>query len=103
MSKIKTMYYSTLALATATMVSSPIFCDKIGDAAQGAAQGLSDSILSAVKWLIMIALIIGGLFLAFGTDRQSESVKERAPRMAVGLIMIAGAATIAGIIWGWFE
>lgn len=102
MGKIKGYYYAALATATVLIMQNPVFCDKISEATEKAATGFWDSVMGILKWLIMIALIAGGLTLAFGSDRQSESVKERAPRMAIGLIMIVGASAIASIIFGWF-
>ena len=100
--KMKKSYYAALAYVTILAMGSPIYCDKISEATQQAAEGLQETVVGALKWLIMIALVVGGLILAFGSDRKSEEVKERAPRMGIGIIMIVGASAIAATIFGWF-
>ena len=41
--------------------------------------------------------------IAFGTAKQKESAKERVPAILIGVAIILGATSYAGIIFGWFH
>lgn len=89
------------ALIMSIMVS-PVYCDKIADASKQAAEGLQVSVEGAVKWLLAIVLIVGGLIFIIGSSRQRESAKERVPGILLGVGMIVCAVPFAAIIFGWF-
>ncbi|MDD7511973.1 MAG: TrbC/VirB2 family protein [Peptostreptococcaceae bacterium] len=105
---IKERIYNAVKVLSIGIISSlafsyEIYADSFEDAAKGASEGISLSAKGMLKYLIVIALVIGGLFIAFGTQRQVESVKERAPQLVIGVAMVLGAIPLAALIFGWFN
>lgn len=99
-------YIETLMLLIAagimTFFVSPVYCDKLEDASKQAAEGIQVSVQGAVKWLLVIVMVVGGLIFIIGTSRQRETAKERAPGILLGVGMIVCAVPLAAIIFGWF-
>lgn len=97
--------FASISTAAAFFVATAYsaYADTFQDAANGAAEGISNSGKGVVKPLLIIALVIGGLLIAFGTQRQAETVKERAPLVIIGVAIVVGAVGLAPLIFGWFE
>lgn len=79
-----------------------VYADAFSDAAEQAASGIQASAAGAAKWLLMIALVIAGLMLIIGTQRQKDGIKEQAPLVLLGIALIVCAGAISTLIFGWF-
>ena len=100
---LKSKYYLALAIITPLLFATSVFADgKIGQAGKQAAEGIQSAGQSIVKWLVMIVLVVAGVVLIIGSQRQKESLKEKAPLVLLGVALIVGAAAFAKIIFGWF-
>jgi len=84
------------------LMTTPVWCDKFGSAAQNAANGIQNSAQGAVKFIIIIVLVVIGFTLIIGSQRQREGVKEKAPVLIAGVALIVCAGGFASIIFGWF-
>lgn len=79
-----------------------VYADAFSKAAKGAADGIQVSAADASKYLLIIALVVIGLSVAFGTRNQKEGAKERIPALGIGLGVVLGASSLATLIFGWF-
>lgn len=93
---------SVAVLGGTALLPAGVYADAFSNAAEGAALGIQASAAGAAKWLIMIVLVIAGLLLIIGTQRQKDNMKEQAPLVILGVALILGAASIANLIFGWF-
>lgn len=91
-----------LSIAVMTSMVSPAYCDKLADASKSAAEGIQGSAQGAAKWLLTIAIVVGGLTFIIGTSRQKEGAKEKAPYILLGVGMIVCAIPISTLIFSWF-
>jgi len=98
----KYMTISVLAASLPALLPQGVYADAFSKAAEGAAMGIQASAAGAAKWLIMIVLVIAGLLLIIGTQRQKDNLKEQAPLVILGIAFILGASGIANLIFGWF-
>ena len=85
-----------------TLMPQFAYADAFSNAAEGAATGIQASAAGAAKYLVMIALVIAGILLIIGTQRQKDGLKEQAPLVILGVAFILGAGGIANLIFGWF-
>ena len=91
------------ALLAASSGASPVFADKLADAANSAANGISATAVGALKPIIIIILIITGfIFLGVGGHRKKDEAKETAWEKILGIVLIISAAPVAALILGWF-
>ena len=91
---------ASLALATGI---SPVFADKIGDAANSAATGIQQSAVGLVKPLIIIVVVVLGLaLLGVGGKRAKEEQKDAIWEKLLGVGIIIAAVPISALVFGWF-
>lgn len=91
----------SIALLTA-LFTSPIYCDKIGQAAEQAAKGWQETIQGAMKWILAIVIVGMGAIFVFGNQRKKEEQKEKIPDIIIGIALVIFGISIAGIIFNWF-
>lgn len=92
-------------LATASLATgiSPVFADKIGDAANSAATGIQQSAVGLVKPLIIIVVVVLGLaLLGVGGKRAKEEQKDAIWEKLLGVGIIIAAVPISALVFGWF-
>lgn len=91
---------ASLGLATGI---SPVFADKIGDAANSAATGIQQSAVGLVKPLIIIVVVVLGLaLLGVGGKRAKEEQKDAIWEKLLGVGIIIAAVPISALVFGWF-
>lgn len=100
--KSKALVIST-TISALMLSGASVYADQFSDAADQAAEGIHTSATGVVKPLLVIAGVIVGLAIAFGTAKQKESAKERVPAIVIGVAIIIGATSYAGIVFGWFQ
>lgn len=93
---------TAITVAAMVFMVSPAYCDKISDASKQAAEGIQSSAQGSAKWLLTIALVVGGIIFIIGSSRQREGAKEKAPMIVLGIAMIVCAVPLATLIFGWF-
>ncbi len=82
---------------------SPVFADKIGDAANSAATGIQQSAVGLVKPLIIIVVVVLGLaLLGVGGKRAKEEQKDAIWEKLLGVGIIIAAVPISALVFGWF-
>jgi type IV secretory pathway VirB2 component (pilin) len=90
---------ASLALAGAA----PVYADALSNAATKAANGIRDSVVGALPWVVAIVLVcVGVVMLVFG-QRKREEVKESAPERVVGVILICAAIPLAKMVVSWID
>lgn len=81
----------------------PAFADKIGDAANGAANGIQQTAVGLVKPLIIIVVVVLGFaFLGVGGRRAKEEQKDAIWEKVLGVGLIVAAVPISALVFGWF-
>lgn len=81
----------------------PVFADKIGDAASGAANGFWQSALGLVKPLLIVIVVgLGFVFLGVGGRRAKEEAKDAIWEKIVGVGLIVLAVPLSALVFGWF-
>ena len=88
----------------------PAFADKIGDAANGAANGIQQTAVGLVKPLIIIVVVVLGFaFLGVGGRRAKEEQKVFLQFLAavsvkkeLGVGLIVAAVPLSALVFGWF-
>lgn len=101
--KSKALIISTTISALMLSGASVYADDQFQNASEQAANGIQTSAVGVIKPLLVIAGVIIGLAIAFGTAKQKESAKERVPAILIGVAIVIGATSYAGIIFGWFH
>lgn len=101
--KISALWFQICLALAMPFISSPIYCDKIGAAAEQAAKGWQQTIQGAIKWVLVIVIVGMGAIFIFGNPRKKEEQKEKIPDIIIGLILVIFGIPIAGILFGWFN
>lgn len=102
--RIKERLQMVALLCCASLASiSPVFADKIGDAANSAATGIQQSAVGLVKPLIIIVVVVLGLaLLGVGGKRAKEEQKDAIWEKLLGVGIIIAAVPISALVFGWF-
>ena len=100
--QIKMKMIAVSAMLTVTLMSSPIYCDKIGDASEKVAKGFNTSAQGVGKWLVLIALSGLGITLIIGSQRMKEQGKEKVPDIMLGAGILIFGVDIVVAFWNLF-
>lgn len=88
--------------AIATSIS-PVFADRIGDAADKASKGIQQTAMGLVKPLLVIVVVVLGLaLLGVGGKRAKEEQKDAIWEKLVGVGLVVAAIPLSVLIFGWF-
>ena len=100
--KARLQMTALLFCASITAGMSPVFADRIGDAANKAATGAQQSAVGLVKPLLILCAVVFGL-MGIGGRRAKEEQKDGIWEKIAGGAIVVLAVPIGALVFGWIQ